>query len=127
MWKAKIVGPCDSLYAGGIYVLNIQIPTNYPFSPPEIRFCTKIYHPNIHSDGTIKLGILKFWSPCLTIYKVLSQIRNMMKFPNLDNPADPHTANQYMIDRKQFESTAKEWKNKFAKNQNNFNIKNKYA
>ena len=74
-WQASIVGPDDSPYAGGVFFLNIHFPTDYPFKPPKITFSSKIYHPNINSNGSICLDILKDqWSPALTIAKVLLSI-----------------------------------------------------
>jgi len=58
-WQASIVGPDDSPYAGGVFFLNIHFPTDYPFKPPKITFSSKIYHPNINSNGSICLDILK--------------------------------------------------------------------
>lgn len=70
-WTATILGPTDSPYEGGVFALSIQIPRDYPFKPPKFAFKTQIYHPNINSQGSICLDILRSqWSPALTVGKV---------------------------------------------------------
>lgn len=60
----------DSPYQGGVFFLTIHFPTDYPFKPPKVAFTTRIYHPNINSNGSICLDILRSqWSPALTISK----------------------------------------------------------
>ncbi|KAL5673499.1 hypothetical protein ACJX0J_017805, partial [Zea mays] len=69
-WQATIMGPPDSPYAGGVFLVNIHFPPDYPFKPPKVSFKTKVFHPNINSNGSICLDILKEqWSPALTISK----------------------------------------------------------
>ena len=58
-------------FSGGVFFLNIHFPTDYPFKPPKFAFTTRIYHPNINSNGAICLDILRSqWSPALTVSKV---------------------------------------------------------
>lgn len=74
LWQATILGPDDSPYAGGVFFLNIEFPSNYPFKPPKVQFLTKIYHPNIDSNGKIcscLCIISDQWSPAVTISKVV--------------------------------------------------------
>ncbi|EEF33696.1 ubiquitin-conjugating enzyme E2, putative [Ricinus communis] len=69
-WQATIMGPSDSPYAGGVFLVTIHFPPDYPFKPPKVAFRTKVFHPNINSNGSICLDILKEqWSPALTISK----------------------------------------------------------
>jgi ubiquitin-protein ligase len=66
----KLTPQTDSPYSGGVFFLSIHFPTDYPFKPPKVNFTTRIYHPNINSNGSICLDILRDqWSPALTISK----------------------------------------------------------
>ncbi|KAM7102281.1 ubiquitin-conjugating enzyme E2 D1 isoform 4-T4 [Ciconia maguari] len=85
-WQATIMGPPDSAYQGGVFFLTVHFPTDYPFKPPKIAFTTKIYHPNINSNGSICLDILRSqWSPALTVSK--------------DDPLVPDIAQIYKSDK----------------------------
>ena len=53
----------------------------------QVRFLTKIYHPNIDRLGRICLDILKDkWSPALQIRTVLLSIQALLSAPNPDDP-----------------------------------------
>ncbi|KAF5660603.1 ubiquitin-conjugating enzyme E2 [Fusarium circinatum] len=100
----------DSPYSGGVFFLAIHFPTDYPFKPPKVNFTTRIYHPNINSNGSICLDILRDqWSPALTISKVLLSICSMLTDPNPDDPLVPEIAHVYKTDRPRYEATAREW------------------
>jgi len=114
-WQATIMGPSDSPYSGGVFFLAIHFPTDYPFKPPKVNFTTRIYHPNINSNGSICLDILRDqWSPALTISKVLLSICSMLTDPNPDDPLVPEIAHVYKTDRARYEATAREWTRKYA-------------
>ena len=86
-WQGTLMGPTDSPYEGGVFMMDIKFPADYPFKPPKVTFETKIYHPNINSSGGICLDILKDqWSPALTISKVLLSICSLLTDPNPDDP-----------------------------------------
>ena len=109
------MGPDDSPYVGGLFFLNITFPPDYPFKPPKLAFTTRIYHPNINSNGSICLDILKDqWSPALTISKVLLSISSLLTDPNPDDPLVAEIANIYKNDLAQYNANAREWTNKYA-------------
>nr|KAF6395681.1 ubiquitin conjugating enzyme E2 T [Rousettus aegyptiacus] len=89
--RAQILGGADTPYEKGVFKLEVVIPERYPFEPPQIRFLTPIYHPNIDSAGRICLDILKLppkgaWRPSLSIATVLTSIQLLMSEPNPDDP-----------------------------------------
>ena len=53
-----ILGPDGSPWEGGIFKLHIQIPDDYPSKPPEVKFLSNMFHPNIYRTGKICLDIL---------------------------------------------------------------------
>ncbi|XWS35430.1 hypothetical protein CRYUN_Cryun21dG0125400 [Craigia yunnanensis] len=114
-WQATIMGPSDSPYAGGVFLVTIHFPPDYPFKPPKVAFRTKVFHPNINSNGSICLDILKEqWSPALTISKVLLSICSLLTDPNPDDPLVPEIAHMYKTDRSKYEATARSWTQKYA-------------
>ncbi|GFZ19996.1 Ubiquitin-conjugating enzyme like [Actinidia chinensis var. chinensis] len=114
-WQATIMGPTDSPYSGGVFLVSIHFPPDYPFKPPKVAFRTKVFHPNINSNGSICLDILKEqWSPALTISKVLLSICSLLTDPNPDDPLVPEIAHMYKTDRGKYETTARSWTQKYA-------------
>jgi ubiquitin-conjugating enzyme E2 D/E len=109
-WEARIIGPSDTPYEGGIYTLRIHIPMDYPFVPPQCQFKTKIYHPNINSSGQICLDILKNqWAPSLTISKVLLSILALMDKPNPEDPLVPEIAREMKTKPEKYKENARNW------------------
>lgn len=114
-WKGTIIGPSDSPYSGGLFNLEIAFPVDYPFKPPKVAFTTKVFHPNINSQGGICLDILKDqWSPALSIGKVLLSISSLLTDANPKDPLVPEIARLYETNREEFNRTAREWTLRYA-------------
>ncbi|VDP52725.1 unnamed protein product [Schistosoma mattheei] len=78
-WLASIRGPDGTVYEGQQYKLSLEFGPNYPYSPPNVRFVSKCYHPNVDTRGVICLDILKeMWSPLLTVENLLLSIRSLL-------------------------------------------------
>jgi ubiquitin-conjugating enzyme E2 D/E len=114
-WQATIVGPEGSPYHGGIFFLNIEFPSDYPFKPPRINFSTPIYHCNINSNGSICLDILKDkWSPALTISKLLLSICSLIDDPNPNDPLVPEIADLLRKNKPLHDENAREMTMRYA-------------
>jgi ubiquitin-conjugating enzyme E2 D/E len=116
-WKATIEGPKGSPYEGGAFNLSIQYPEDYPYRPPEVKFLTKIYHPNVECDsGHIGLNILRQdWCPALTISVILVSVQAFLSDPDPSDGIVPEIAVEFETKKEQFEMTAREWTEKYAK------------
>ena len=94
-WIGIIKGPIDTPYYNGSFKLKIDIPQNYPLSPPNITFITPIFHPNIHwKTGDICLDILKDqWTPVWSLNSVCLAIIALLSHPAADSPLNCDAGN----------------------------------
>ena len=96
---------------------DIVIPDTYPFRPPEMKFITKVYHPNVSSvSGAISLDILQdAWSPAFTLHTMLISLQSFLCSPEPNDPLDAEVARQYLTLPKCFEDTARNWTRIYAR------------
>ena len=41
-------GPVETPFEHGSFQLAIVVPDSYPLVPPNVRFVTRVFHPNVH-------------------------------------------------------------------------------
>ena len=111
-----IHGPPGTPYARGVFTVDIRIPGDYPFSPPKMKFTTRLWHPNVSSQtGAICLDILKDqWSPALTMKTALLSLQALMCAAEPKDPQDAVVAKMYIEDKEQFKAVAAFWTESYA-------------
>ncbi|KXS13767.1 ubiquitin-conjugating enzyme [Gonapodya prolifera JEL478] len=117
VWEALICGPEDTPLEGGVFTAILTFPRDYPLSPPQMRFTTPLYHPNIYPDGRVCISILhapgedpnmyesssERWSPVQSVEKILLSVVSMLAEPNDESPANVDAAKLFRTDRKAYE------------------------
>ncbi|KAJ9113506.1 hypothetical protein QFC20_001857 [Naganishia adeliensis] len=117
-WTGWLPGPPGSPYEGGHYEIAIELPKDYPFTPPKLIWKTPIYHCNISmSTGSICLDTLKNnWSPALSIFKVMLSLSALLCEPNPDDPLVREIAMQFKKNRQEHDRIAAQWTKEKAAN-----------
>lgn len=93
---AMIVGPSDTPYFGGYYFFQFTYPSDYPHSPPSVKYCTNAngirFNPNLYTCGKVCVSLLNTWrgdqwTSCQSISTVLLTLCTLLcSDPLLNEP-----------------------------------------
>lgn len=101
-----------------MFTTRLTFPSDYPLSPPKMRFVCDMFHPNVYADGRVCISILhapgedplgyesisERWSPVQSIEKVLLSVVSMLAEPNVESGANIDAAKMWRDDREKFNS-----------------------
>lgn len=119
-WEALITGPEGTCFDGGVFVARLYFPTDYPLSPPKMRFITDVFHPNVYPDGRVCISILhapgddplgyessaERWSPVQSVEKILLSVVSILAEPNDESGANVDAAKMWRENREEFNRIA---------------------
>jgi ubiquitin-conjugating enzyme E2 R len=102
-WTIWVEGPKDTLYEGGVFKMKMSFPQDFPMSPPELKFLSDFWHPNVYGDsGVVCISILhppgedemsgeradERWLPTQSISSILLSVISLLNQPNFSSPAN---------------------------------------
>lgn len=100
---AMIIGPTGTPYEDGFYFFKFDFPTNYPYSPPKLTYCTNDkyntrFNPNLYRNGKVCISILNTWkgdqwTSCQSISSILLTLCTVLNDKPLLN--EPHITEEY--------------------------------
>lgn len=103
---AVVYGPEDTIYRYGAYIFTFDFPTNYPYSPPKLRYMTNDgvtrFHPNLYRNGKVCISILNTWrgeqwTSCQTIRSILLMLVTLLhNKPLLNEPGMKETSRSFI-------------------------------
>ena len=122
-WSVLFQGPEDTIFEGGFFKAILTFPEDFPQNPPEMKFITEMFHPNIYKDGKVCISILhspgvdeynlqekaeERWRPSLGVEHILLSVISMLNDPNCDSPANVDAAVMFRNNRKEYEKKVRQ-------------------
>jgi ubiquitin-conjugating enzyme E2 R len=108
-WEVAIFGPPNTLYEGGYFKAGLKFPSDYPYSPPSLKFLSKVWHPNVYENGDLCISILhppiddpqsgelpcERWNPTQNVRTILLSVISLLNEPNTFSPANVDASVMY--------------------------------
>ncbi|KAF0299853.1 Ubiquitin-conjugating enzyme E2 R2 [Amphibalanus amphitrite] len=108
-WEVALFGPPHTLYEGGYFKAHLNFPSDYPYSPPTVKFLSKVWHPNVYENGDLCISILhapiddpqsgelpcERWNPTQNVRTILLSVISLLNEPNTFSPANVDASVMY--------------------------------
>mmetsp|Transcript_11818 Transcript_11818/g.31978 ORF Transcript_11818/g.31978 Transcript_11818/m.31978 type:complete len:134 (+) Transcript_11818:80-481(+) len=123
IWEIMLIGPSETMYEGGFFKATLEFPPDFPNMPPEMRFVSEMWHPNVYADGRVCISILhppgedkynaqetaeERWRPILGVEQIILSVMSMLGDPNDESPANIDAAVMLREDRPAFKKKVRQ-------------------
>lgn len=102
-WKVVMSAPKGSPYEGGTFLLTVEFEKTFPILPPQVRFVTRIHHPNFNKHGKVCHSILnRNWTSDMNMQEVLGLVYSLLLAAEFSDPMDTLSTPAYHHDKADF-------------------------
>uniref|UniRef100_A0A2P2J7T4 E2 ubiquitin-conjugating enzyme n=1 Tax=Rhizophora mucronata TaxID=61149 RepID=A0A2P2J7T4_RHIMU len=113
---ADVEGPAGTPYENGVFRMKLLLSCDFPHSPPKGYFLTKIFHPNIATNGEICVNTLKKdWNPSLGLRHVLIVVRCLLIEPFPESALNEHAGKMLLENYEEYARHARLYTGIYAK------------
>jgi ubiquitin-protein ligase len=101
--------PNVDVYKQAAFQIEIKLPQEFPFKPPEVRFLTPIYHPNVDDQGKICVDILnanEAWKPTTSLVDIVKAVVDVIDHPKIDHALNAEIGSEYTNNKAEFDRKA---------------------
>ncbi|CAF1092069.1 unnamed protein product [Adineta ricciae] len=101
--------PNSDIYKEAAFEIELGLHKTYPLEPPEVRFLTPIYHPNVGVDGKFCHEVLKKtveWKSNTTLIDVVKAIVDRIDKPDVDQTITFEVGKEYAEEPAEFKRKA---------------------
>ena len=106
-WDFTLIGMHNTPFEGSLLYGVVIFPHTFPIDPPKIQFTSKVYNPNVGTDGFLCMSTLhdqrtdnfydkadEKWNPANTIQSIILSMMLILQEPNLESPANIDAAKE---------------------------------
>lgn len=113
-WEVVFLGTEGTPYENGYFKVQLLFKDVFPKHGPEAKFITKMFHPNIASDGHVCMDLLNKWNEKTSMENIFYGIIDLLDNPVPEGGYSNDARKQLEKDYDKYMETVEEYTEKYA-------------